>query len=191
MPIAKPALFVALIAILMTIQSGFASTSRYYVAYCAVGAIAALVIGGYGLYRNSMTRYIVTWQRKCLALLGGLAYSVVGILINTAMTQTGAESATSIQPTARMMVYVVLLAPLMEEAIFRQVLYQDWLAKWPSIGMLIAGAIFVLLHFPTSPAQWIFYILSTAGIFATYIWSGRDLRMVIILHMLINMHGIM
>ena len=86
-----------------------------------------------------------------------------------------------------MLIYNCIIAPFVEETIYRQIFYHEWLAKinlW--MGRLVVGFIFVLIHFPTNLATWAFYAVAACSLFITYEGTGNNLKWSIGLHMLNN-----
>ena len=89
----------------------------------------------------------------------------------------------------RYIIYSTLLSPIIEEVIFRQVMYNSLITqdgnKWPA--RIITSLLFIVLHFPTTDIQWIYYTLCTIALQTVYEKSDNNLHVAIGYHVLYNL----
>ena len=90
------------------------------------------------------------------------------------------------------LLYVLIIAPIFEELIFREILQRQVFAKlnWVSASIIIAF-IFAFIHGPQSSAHVAQYMFNSLVYSYVYKMSGNDIRPVILLHMMNNHLAIM
>lgn len=83
---------------------------------------------------------------------------------------------------------VVLFSPIMEEIIYRELLYGQ--ALMPKLGkrpaMILVGTLFILTHGVTSIPMFIIYAIPTLLFYLIYDLTGYNLRIVIVIHIMNN-----
>lgn len=173
----------------------FFSDWYYYglsaMAYYPAGVLAA-VLTLRGLPRPKVLRAPApTAGQICSALAIGIGLLYLGsmtaqVLLSDTETVDYAGTAVESQPVACTLVYVVLLAPVMEELIFRYLLLDRmlFLGDWTAVGL--SALMFGLFH--TNLYQFFYAVL--VGLLLGYlrIMTGT-LTWSILLHMFINFFG--
>ena len=83
---------------------------------------------------------------------------------------------------------LTIFGPIMEELIFRQGLYRDWLLKKlpKPVAFTLSVLIFTLLHLPQTSSQFIFYLIGSIAFNYLYDKTECDIRPVILLHIVHN-----
>ena len=83
---------------------------------------------------------------------------------------------------------LTIFGPIMEELIFRQGLYRDWLLKKlpKPVAFTLSVLIFTLLHLPPTSSQFIFYLIGSIAFTYLYEKTECDIRPVILLHIVNN-----
>ena len=83
---------------------------------------------------------------------------------------------------------LIIFGPIMEELIFRQGVYRDWLLKKlpKPVAFTFSVLIFTLLHLPPTSSQFIFYLIGSIAFNYLYDKSECDIRPVILLHIIHN-----
>lgn len=82
--------------------------------------------------------------------------------------------------------YAVLVAPTMEELLFRGVIMKYWLPKQQYLGIIISAFLFGLVHTPTNWPSW--FIYSGIGFVLAMIYhKTKRLDITIAIHMLHNL----
>lgn len=127
----------------------------------------------------------------CLALT--LAGSIIGNLVNVIVSLlTGipvtnpVEQMTANTPMWANLLFVVILAPILEELFFRKLIIDRLRRYGDLIAILISGALFGIIHGNFSQ---FFYAAMLGVVFGyVYCYTGR-LRYTVFLHMFINFFG--
>jgi membrane protease YdiL (CAAX protease family) len=83
---------------------------------------------------------------------------------------------------------LTIFGPIMEELIFRQGLYRDWLLKKlpKPVAFTLSVLIFTLLHLPQTSSQFIFYLIGSIAFNYLYDKTKCDIRPVILIHIVHN-----
>ena len=83
---------------------------------------------------------------------------------------------------------LTIFGPIMEELIFRQGLYRDWLLKKlpKPVAFTLSVLIFTLLHLPQTSSQFIFYLIGSIAFNYLYDKTECDIRPVILIHIVHN-----
>ena len=83
---------------------------------------------------------------------------------------------------------LTIFGPIMEELIFRQGLYRDWLLKKlpKPVAFTLSVLIFTLLHLPQTSSQFIFYLIGSIAFNYLYDKTECDIRPVILLYIVHN-----
>lgn len=179
--------FTAIVALLF-VHFIFYSTESI-LAYI-IGIIIVRYIFKYGKIQNDKVRKSVPYtQHRNAFLLGGAI--MAGAIILTAIWSgiNPIMHAYRVTPLPKMF-YIIILAPIGEEVIYRQLLYKDAFAhKW--VGRLVSGSLFIAIHTPTTFYSLAFYILATVALFVAYEKSGNNLWVAIALHIANNAFAFM
>ena len=90
------------------------------------------------------------------------------------------------------LLYILIIAPIFEELIFRELLQRQVFAKlnWVIASVIIAF-LFAFIHEPQSPTHIAQYMFNSLVYSYVYKMSGDDIRSVILLHMMNNHLAIM
>lgn len=181
-----PVTVVGFAALLMVIQAWYGGTNVWL---WFSGLILAALMIGYGIYLSQRGQQARPVKTKILALLIGMLVIVLATILHANLLHVAIFNHYYKQLSPAMLVYYCLLVPMIEEVIYRQVFYHEWLKNVGSsswVGRLIVGFVFVFMHFPVGYAGWLFYTLATCGLFITYEVSGNNVKWSIGLHMLNN-----
>lgn len=181
-----PVTVVGFAALLMVIQAWYGGTNVWL---WFSGLILAALMIGYGIYLSQRGQQARPVKTKILALLIGMLVIVLATILHANLLHVAIFNHYYKQLSPAMLVYYCLLVPMIEEVIYRQVFYHEWLknvGSSPWVGRLIVGFVFVFMHFPVGYAGWLFYTLATCGLFITYEVSGNNVKWSIGLHMLNN-----
>lgn len=158
-----------------------------------VSALAAFLAYRLGLWKGEQPG----------GFLKGLAYIGIGIIILFAiqiigsnilliegLTTTGNQETikNSSLPLWVLGSLVVLLAPLLEELIFRGLLLGKVFGKDSIVGLLVSSFLFALLHVPTSWGAWFIYGGMGLVFGLVYRFSGRY-SYAVALHFINNLFG--
>lgn len=83
---------------------------------------------------------------------------------------------------------LTIFGPIMEELIFRQGVYRDWLLKKlpKPVAFTFSVLIFTLFHLPQTLSQFIFYLIGSIAFNYLYDKTECDIRPVILLHIVNN-----
>ena len=83
---------------------------------------------------------------------------------------------------------LTIFGPIMEELIFRQGLYRDWLLKKlpKPVAFTLSVLIFTLLHLPQTSSQFVFYLIGSIAFNYLYDKTECDIRPVILIHIVHN-----
>lgn len=83
---------------------------------------------------------------------------------------------------------IIIFGPIMEELIFRQYLYRDWLLKKlpKPLALGLSILIFALYHLPQTIPHLIFYVVGSTSFYYLYNRTGNDIRPVILFHIVHN-----
>lgn len=170
--------FVAIFALLF-VQFLYYS-AQTPIAY-VIGIVVTYQILRYGMKRNKKVIQCVPKSQQWGAFLLGCSIIASGIVISALWTGINPIlNAYRYIPLPHMF-YVIFLAPIGEEVIYRQMLYTDAFSnKW--LGRIISGSLFVMIHAPMPLPSLVFYILATIGLFVAYEKSGNNLWVAIIVH---------
>lgn len=86
------------------------------------------------------------------------------------------------------LVYLCVIAPIMEEIVYRQILYRNWLYRYDKwVGRIIVGMLFVIIHLPNTFPAYLFYVGTTICLFFVYERSGYQLITVTVVHLINNL----
>lgn len=181
--IREPSLGILFFICLMTINDWYAGNN---LVLKIIGFVIVVAIGYYGLHQNDKVRKKVLKFQLFDSLFFGYACLILATglpVLFGATTMTKLSTPYSISS----LLYLAFLAPILEEVIFRQVLYRDWAYYLNKIiGQIIIGFVFIILHNPTNYYSWIFYVISTIGLYTAYTLSGDNLKVSILIHMTNN-----
>ena len=181
-----PATVVGFSALLMVIQAWYSGTNMWL---WFGGLILAALMIGYGIYLSCRDQQARPIKTKMLALLIGALVIALATILHANLLRVDIFNHCYKQISPTMMVYYCLLAPMIEEVIYRQIFYHEWLKNMgssPWMGRLIVGFVFVFMHFPVGYASWLFYTLAACGLFIAYEVSGDNVKWSIGLHMFNN-----
>lgn len=184
--IRQPATVVGFAALLMAIQAWYSGTNMWL---WFAGLILAALMIGYGIYLSQRSQQARPIKTKLLALIIGALVIAFATILHANLLHVAIFNHYYKQIPPAMLIYYGLLAPMIEEVIYRQVFYHEWLKNAcpnPWAGRLIVGFVFVFMHFPVGYAGWLFYTLATCGLFITYEVSGDNVKWSIGLHMFNN-----
>lgn len=174
--------FVAIYALLL-IQISFYDDYSVFV-YGMFGFIA-VVIAFYGKRQNNKVKQKTTMKQKGMAFIYGCLIIACGVLLQYVLTgEPFIIHAYQITPSPQSF-YVCLIAPVGEEVIYRQMLYSDAFGNH-AIGRIISGALFILIHFPTTIPTFLFYLIATIGLFVAYEKSGKNIMVSTAVHITNN-----
>jgi len=174
--------FVAIV-VLLFVQFLFYSVESIF-AY-TVGILLTYQLLRYGNTQNKKVNQRVSHRQQWGAFLLGCFILLCAIIATTLWTgNSPILHAYRFTPIAHM-IYIICLAPIGEEVIYRQMLYKDAFAhKW--IGRVVSGTLFIAIHTPTTLPSLTFYIIATIGLFVAYEKSGNNLWVAIAVHSLNN-----
>lgn len=179
--------FVVIFALLF-VHFIFYSTESVFAYLLGIAIVGSILV--YGNIQNSKVRKSVPYtQHRKAFLLGGII--LAGAIIITAIWSgiNPVMHAYRYTPLPKMF-YIVILAPIGEEVIYRQMLYKDaFTHKW--IGRFVSGSLFVAIHAPTTLYSLVFYISATIALFVAYEKSGNNLWVAIALHIANNTFAFM
>lgn len=181
--IREPVIGVVFFIIVNTVQYIYTGHNSVYQ---ILGAFSIIIIGYYGLWSSYTHRKATTITRKVIAF--GLG---VGLIAIATLIYSGIEHQALFIHAYKQMpllaLYSVLLAPVGEEIVYRQILYRNCFSHHRMAGRIIIGLLFVLSHGPTTLTSFSFYVAATVGLFIAYEMSGDDVRVSIGVHMLNNL----
>lgn len=183
--IREPAIALVGIMLLMTVQSIY-QTQTFLLLVLGIVIISVIVAHGY--LSSKRNRLDVDLNTKVKAFVMGAVILIIAVLINSKLT--GLPIVTHLYKTLplNILVYNCLLAPMGEEAVYRQMLYGNCpkvVGTW--VGRIVTGFIFVLMHYPSTPTAWLYYSIAAVGIYVAYEKSGNDVRVSTALHLLTNL----
>lgn len=150
-----------------------------------IGILLSTYIIRYGNRQNNKVRKSVPHRQQWNAfLLGCLILACASVITAVWSGINPIMHAYQVTPFPYMF-YIVILAPMGEEVIYRQLLYRDaFTHKWA--GRLISGGLFIAIHTPLTFPSLAFYIMATIALFIAYEKSGDNLWVAIAVHILNN-----
>lgn len=173
----------AVIFTLLFVQFIFYSTESI-LAY-ALGILLVRYIFKYGKIKNDKVRKSVPYTQKRNAFLLGCAILIGAISLTAVWSGISPIMHAYRYTPVPQMFYIIVLAPIGEEVIYRQLLHKDaFTHKW--MGRLVSGSLFIAIHVPTTLSSLTFYTLATIGLFVAYEKSGNNLWVAIAVHILNN-----
>ena len=106
---------------------------------------------------------------------------------NTA-NQMSLEAIFSQSSVITMFISIVILAPIVEEVMFRGVFMKVLFKKYPALGFVICATLFTLVHSPTDFLSFLVYFVMALGLGFIY-WRTERIEASIFAHMLNNLLG--
>ena len=184
-PTISMVLSILLILILMTIQTIF---SQQFMAGMIISVLISIGIAIWGYKRNELIHdsHVKLRTKLFNLLLGILGISIITVCYAGLSHHSIFTHLYMVAPIG-FIIYTCVIAPILEEIIYRQTLYSEWLINRGSIvGAVLSGFMFVFIHLPGNVLSLMFYILSTTVIYIVYIRSGKDIRVTMLLHLMNN-----
>lgn len=154
--------------------------------FVAIGGVLAItLVIFYGLLISHVHQESTSIKQKLIAFGIGLIMILLGIAIMIGLKLTAFTHLW--KNSFNWVVFTTVVTPLMEETIFRQILYKELLSNIPKFGAVITIVLFAALHLPTTFATWLFYLNASTALFIAYHYSGDDIRVSSTLHILNNL----
>ena len=104
----------------------------------------------------------------------------------TTQNQTALDVVLNGTPEWNVVLGVCILAPIVEEIVFRGLIMKYLLPQWPLIGWLVSSALFAGFHQPQSLFEFGIYALMGAVLGLTY-WKTRRLEYAVAVHVINNL----
>lgn len=181
--IREPTIGILIFILVMTIQTLLTSDNSLNI---GLALIMSISISIYGYHINSKTMLQTLMKTKIYACLIGGILIAIALLINIVMTNAELFQHIYKQYVWYQILNYVLISPILEELAYRQFLYGRIVKTHYMLGKILVGLLFILPHNPQTISEWLFYSISTIGLFVTYDISGKDIRTTIAIHALYN-----
>lgn len=181
------------LATMYYIQSVFAITTPEVLSVI-MGMILIIVLGIFGIVSSNKHRVeSVPTKRNMIAIGAGVGLIALGMVL-AGLTGARAFVATNESINWIMLGYVVIGAPIIEEVIFRQTLYGNYNKATLGIPtptniivLVVLALLFILLHLPSTLPAFLYYACSAIGLSTAYVYSGNNVYVSLIVHMLNNL----
>lgn len=174
--------FVAIVTLLF-IQFLFLSNTSIIAR--VIGLILIVVLAYYGAQKNNNVRVNVPHKQMWTAFLWGGLCITLGTLIMIIWESDTVFSQLYLNVSLAHLIYIIIIAPIGEEMIYRQLLYKDAFTHiW--VGRIVSGVLFIAIHTPNTLPTLLFYTLATIGLSITYENSGNNIWTAIGVHIVNN-----
>lgn len=120
-----------------------------------------------------------------------LGQAVMQLTDNTQMTnQTSIQSSLKTMPIFTI-VYGMLVAPVLEEIIFRGYIFKKWFPHHDYWALAVSSILFALLHMGTTPGSFIVYGGMGVVFGLAYLYNGKNIKYSIALHLFNNFFALL
>lgn len=119
-------------------------------------------------------------------LIGSIVIVIIGLLTGNAVNNSAAVEVASTANMGLTFLYMVLIAPVLEEFVFRKLIVDKTLKYGQGVAIVMSGVMFGLFHGNLSQ----FVYATTMGMFLAFLYvKTGNLKITIGLHMIVNFIG--
>ncbi len=151
--------------------------------------------------RNKIfTKDKISVKNLLITLLVGFlvitAFNILGQIVMRLTDNAQMTNQDSIQSTLKLMpifmiVYGMLVAPVLEEIIFRGYIFKKWFPHHDYWALAVSSILFALLHQGITPGSFIIYGGMSFVFGLAYLYNGKNLKYSIALHLFNNFFALL